>query len=75
MTFDLRDAQLYNGCNEPCDTPDGPCVCGAWHNWDETIARLPPRMKSAALRDRQEAEKISSARDEMDWDPRWRPSK
>lgn len=21
----------YNGYNDPCDTIDGPCCCGAWH--------------------------------------------
>lgn len=25
----------YNGCNTPCDTLEGPCACGAWHQIGE----------------------------------------
>lgn len=24
--------RYYNACQDPCDTIDGPCVCGAWHH-------------------------------------------
>lgn len=29
--------QVHNACTDPCDMLNGPCVCGAWHHWDEWI--------------------------------------
>ena len=26
-----RGPARRNGCHEPCDNWNGPCVCGAWH--------------------------------------------
>ncbi len=32
--------QVHNACTDPCDMICGPCVCGAWHHFDEwTITR------------------------------------
>lgn len=29
--------KIYNACTVPCDMLYGPCVCGAWHHFDEWI--------------------------------------
>ena len=28
---DRGTEEKHNACTEPCDNPNGPCACGAWH--------------------------------------------
>jgi hypothetical protein len=29
--------KYHNNNREPCDMLDGPCVCGAWHSYEEWV--------------------------------------
>ena len=39
MIMIMREVGVSNG-GVPCDTPCGPCSCGAWHSWSDMAGRI-----------------------------------